>query len=78
MVSVQEAKDAIRTLNVFCGERSCSDCELASVYTEMDCEALTCKQHSICMLTMQLDAEGQLPATYALPGVEVGACKSPE
>ena len=41
MVSVQEAKDAIRTLNAICGERDCSDCELASVYTEMDCEALT-------------------------------------
>lgn len=61
MVSVQEAKDAIRTLNAFCGERNCSDCELASVYTEMDCEALTCKQHSICMLTMQLDAEDKGP-----------------
>ena len=51
MVSVQEAKDAIRTLNAFCGERDCSDCELASVYTEMDCEALT----------MQLDAEDKGP-----------------
>ena len=38
------ALSAIETLGEFCTGRKCEDCELASVFTEMDAVTLTFRQ----------------------------------
>lgn len=55
-IGKDEALSAIGTLGKFCAERRCGDCELASVFTEMDAVSLTFRQRPYCLLAERVKA----------------------